>query len=103
MLLVLRHFRTSFVIALTLPLAPGAFVGMAGLARLGVVDVQTNIMSLAGLAISIGVLVDSSIVMAENVMHGCSREFGDRPVTGDVASLVRRACRRSAGRSSSRC
>ena len=48
--------------ALVLPL-------MALLRGLGVVDIQANAMSLAGIAISIGVLVDSSIVMAENVMH----------------------------------
>ena len=57
---------------------------MAALRWLGIVDIQTNIMSLAGIAISIGVLVDSSIVMAENVMHRLKERFGDRPVRGDV-------------------
>ncbi len=49
---------------------------------LGIADVQTNIMSLAGIAISIGVLVDSSIVMAENAMHRLRLHFGDRPGAG---------------------
>ncbi len=92
-LLVLLHFRTSFVIALTLPLSVlGSFVLMWGLRRLGIADIQTNIMSLAGLAISIGVLVDSSIVMAENVMHHLKDHFGERKVSGDIRALVLPAC-----------
>ncbi|HEY7326701.1 MAG TPA: efflux RND transporter permease subunit [Gemmataceae bacterium] len=93
-LLVLLHFRTSFVIALTLPLsALSSFLIMWLLRWLGIADIQTNIMSLAGIAISIGVLVDSSIVMAENVMHHLHLRFGDRPVTGDVCETVLSACR----------
>jgi Cu(I)/Ag(I) efflux system membrane protein CusA/SilA len=92
-LLVLLHFRTSFVIALTLPLAVLMSFGiMWTLRRLGVADIQTNIMSLAGMAISIGVLVDSSVVMAENVMHHLKERFGDQPVRGDIRALVLPAC-----------
>jgi Cu(I)/Ag(I) efflux system membrane protein CusA/SilA len=92
--LVLVHFRTSFIIALTLPLATLASFGiMWTLRQLGIADIQTNIMSLAGLAISIGVLVDSSIVMAENAMHALKNHFGDRPVRGDVRAIVLPACR----------
>jgi Cu(I)/Ag(I) efflux system membrane protein CusA/SilA len=93
-LLVLLHLRTSFVIALTLPLSVlASFLTMWLLRRLGIADIQTNIMSLAGIAISIGVLVDSSIVMAENVMHRLHERFGARPVTGDVREIVLSACR----------
>jgi Cu(I)/Ag(I) efflux system membrane protein CusA/SilA len=92
--LVLVHFRTSFIIALTLPLATlASFAVMWTLRRLGIADIQTNIMSLAGLAISIGVLVDSSIVMAENAMHALKRHFGDGPARGDVREIVLPACR----------
>jgi Cu(I)/Ag(I) efflux system membrane protein CusA/SilA len=92
-LLVLLHFRTSFIIAITLPLAVlASFALMWLLRRLGIADIQTNIMSLAGLAISIGVLVDASIVMAENVMHHLKNQFGDRPVRGDICELVLPAC-----------
>jgi Cu(I)/Ag(I) efflux system membrane protein CusA/SilA len=92
--LVLMHVRTSFVIALTLPLAVLTSFGlMDALRRLGIADVQTNIMSLAGLAVSVGVLVDSSIVMAENAMHHLKARFGDRPVTGDTRAYVLPACR----------
>jgi Cu(I)/Ag(I) efflux system membrane protein CusA/SilA len=91
---VLLHVRTSFIIALTLPLAVlTSFALMDALRRLGIADVQTNIMSLAGLAISIGVLVDSSIVMAENAMHNLKDQFGDSKVTGDTRELVLPACR----------
>jgi Cu(I)/Ag(I) efflux system membrane protein CusA/SilA len=91
---VLLHVRTSFIIALTLPLAVLTSFGlMDALRRLGIADVQTNIMSLAGLAISIGVLVDSSIVMAENAMHHLKARFGDQKVTGDTRELVLPACR----------
>jgi Cu(I)/Ag(I) efflux system membrane protein CusA/SilA len=93
-LLVLLHFRTSFIIALVLPLAAATPFGVLWvLRRLGVVDVPTNIMSLAGIAISIGVLVDSSVVLAENAMHHLKRHFGDRPVRGDVRGIVLAASR----------
>src|SRR5262245_15364728 len=93
-LLVLVHFRTSFIIAITLRLATlASFVVMWPLRQLGIADIQTNIMSLAGLAISIGVLVDSSIVIAENAMHALKNHFGNRPVRGDVREIVLPACR----------
>lgn len=91
--LVLLHLRTSFIIAVTLPLAAlASFVIMWALRALGIADIQTNIMSLAGIAISIGVLVDSSIVMAENSMFHLREKFGDRPVAGDIRDVVLPAC-----------
>jgi copper/silver efflux system protein len=93
-LVVLLHFRTSLVITVTLPLAVlSSFIAMWVLRRLGIADIQTNIMSLAGIVVSIGILVDSSIVMAENVMHTLNDHFGSRPVQGDVRRLVLQACR----------
>jgi copper/silver efflux system protein len=92
-LLVLLHLRTSLIIVSTLPLAALlSFLFMAGLRRLGIVDIQANAMSLAGIAISIGVLVDSSVVMAENVMHRLREQFGGQPVRGDVREIVLPAC-----------
>jgi copper/silver efflux system protein len=92
-LVVLRHFRAWIVIALTLPLSVlGTFLLMWLLRTAGVIDVQTNIMSLAGIVISIGVLVDSSIVMTENVMHRLRLRFGDEPVQGDVTDTIAAAC-----------
>lgn len=92
--IVLRHLRTAFVVAITLPLAVFFSFGLADLLRQsGLVSVETNLMSLAGLAISIGVLVDSSIVMAENAMHRLKTQFGDVPVSGDTRIVVLAACR----------
>lgn len=68
--LLMWHARASLVIVLTPPLAAlSAFAVLWGLRRLGLADVQINIMSLAGIAVSIGVLVDAAIVMVENVLH----------------------------------
>jgi len=91
---ILRHLRTAFVVALTLPLAVlFSFAVADALRRSGLVGVETNLMSLAGLAISIGVLVDSSIVMAENAMYRLKAHFGTAPVRGDTRQLVLAACR----------
>jgi Cu(I)/Ag(I) efflux system membrane protein CusA/SilA len=93
-LVILLHARASFVIALTVPLAAlASFAMMAALRSAGVADVQTNVMSLAGIAISVGVLVDSSIVMVENAMHALRSHFGDEPARGDVRPIVLSACR----------
>jgi Cu(I)/Ag(I) efflux system membrane protein CusA/SilA len=93
-LVVLRHVRTAFVVALTLPLAVLFSFGLTDVLRAtGVHSVETNLMSLAGLAISIGVLVDSSIVMAENAMHRLKRRYGTEPVRGDTREEVLAACR----------
>jgi Cu(I)/Ag(I) efflux system membrane protein CusA/SilA len=91
---VLRHLRTAFVIALTLPLAVlFSFTLADALRRSDLVSVETNLMSLAGLAISIGVLVDSSIVMAENVMYRLKSQFGSARIRGDTRDVVLAACR----------
>ncbi len=89
--LVMRHFRTSLVITLTLPLAVlGAFLGMQAL-RFAGMNIHANIMSLAGMAISIGVLVDASVVIVENVTFQLKREFGDQPIIGNTDELVANA------------
>src|SRR5207253_4834360 len=84
-LLILMHFRSVFVICVTLPLSVlFSFLMMWVLRRLHVLDVQANIMSLAGITISIGILVDQAIVMVENATHHLKEKFGDQPVTGDT-------------------
>ncbi len=93
-LLILMHFRSVFVICVTLPLSVlFSFLAMWLLRKMHVVDVQANIMSLAGITISIGILVDQAIVMVENATHHLKDHFGDGKVTGDTREIVIRACR----------
>ena len=93
-LLILSHVRSVFVICITLPLAVlFSFLTMWLLRVLGIIDIQANIMSLAGITISIGILVDQAIVMTENATHALKEHFGDRKVTGDIRELVIPACR----------
>ncbi len=88
-LLILSHARSAFVICVTLPLSVLFSFGMMWLLRrVGIVDVQANIMSLAGITISIGILVDQAIVMVENATHHLKEKFGDQKVTGDTRELV---------------
>ena len=59
--LFLLHARSAFVAVITLPLAIlAAFIIMAAQ------GITANIMSLGGIAIAIGAMVDASIVMVEN-------------------------------------
>lgn len=93
-LLILMHVRSVFVICVTLPLAVlFSFLVMWLLRVLQIIDIQANIMSLAGLTISIGILVDQAIVMTENATHELKEHFGDRKVTGDIREIVIPACR----------
>jgi Cu(I)/Ag(I) efflux system membrane protein CusA/SilA len=60
-ILFLFHFRSALVPILTLPIAVlAAFIPMYYL------HVNSNIMSLGGLALAVGVLIDAAIVMVEN-------------------------------------
>ena len=60
--LFLLHFRASLVVAVTLPVAVlMAFIAM------NVFGVDANIMSLAGIAIAIGTMVDMGIIVSENI------------------------------------
>jgi Cu(I)/Ag(I) efflux system membrane protein CusA/SilA len=62
--LFLWHFRSILVVTIPLPLAVlGAFLFMKA------AGISSNIMSLGGIAIAIGVLVDAGIVMTENVIR----------------------------------
>ncbi|HEY4260520.1 MAG TPA: efflux RND transporter permease subunit [Schlesneria sp.] len=93
-MLILSHLRSVFVICITLPLAVlFSFLMMWLLRNLGIIDIQANIMSLAGITISIGILVDQAIVMVENATHVLKEKFGDEKVSGDITELVIPACR----------
>ncbi|TSK07914.1 MAG: efflux RND transporter permease subunit [Geobacter sp.] len=60
-LVFLLHFQSALVIVLTLPIAVlFSFITMK------LMGVTSNIMSLGGIAIAIGVLVDAGVIMVEN-------------------------------------
>lgn len=69
-LVFLLHFQSALVIVLTLPIAVLiAFITMK------LMGVSSNIMSLGGIAIAIGVLVDAGVIMVEN----CYRHLSELP------------------------
>ena len=76
--LFLRHFWTTLIVAVSIPLSV-----IATFAPLKLFNVSLNIMSLGGLALGIGMLVDNSIVVMESIFR--CREEGD----GWVESAVR--------------
>ncbi len=92
-ILFLLHARSALVAAFVLPTGV-----LATLTVMYAFGVNANIMSLGGIAISIGVMVDSSIVMVENAhkhlerfkeKHGRSPETGERVgVIGHAAAEV---------------
>jgi copper/silver efflux system protein len=68
----LLHLRSSLVVIFTLPVAVlGAFVVMR------LIGVQANIMSLAGIAIAIGAMVDAGVVLIDNLHKHLEREDGE--------------------------
>ncbi len=65
----LAHFRSALVAVLVLPI--GLLVSILTMNLLGI---NANIMSLGGLALAIGVMVDSGVVMIENAHKHLERE-----------------------------
>jgi Cu(I)/Ag(I) efflux system membrane protein CusA/SilA len=88
-LLILMHVRSAVVICITLPLA-----ALVSFILMRLFHIPSNIMSLSGIAISIGILVDQAIVMVENATHHLTAHFGEhRRITGDTREIVIAACR----------
>ncbi len=67
--LFLLHVRSAFVALLTLPLAV-----LMALVVMYLQGINANIMSLGGIAIAIGAMVDAAIVMVENVHRHLERD-----------------------------
>ena len=90
-IIFLFHFRSALIPILALPIAVVAsFIPMYYL------DVTSNIMSLGGLALAIGVLVDASIVMVENAYRHLSEpgeEQSPMPAYADQPAVVLRAAK----------
>jgi cobalt-zinc-cadmium resistance protein CzcA len=69
LLLFLGNWRASLVIALSLPLAI-----MIALIVMRAVGMSANLMSLGGLAIAIGMLIDALVVVVENIVGNLSKD-----------------------------
>ena len=83
-LLFLLHVRSALVALVTLPLAI-----LATLVALSFQGLGLNVMSLGGIAVAIGTLVDASIVMVENAHNHLARNQGRRPHWQVVAQATR--------------
>ena len=84
--LFLRNLRGALVVALTLPLAV-----LATFLIMQQVGLSANLMSLGGLAISLGMIVDAAIVQVENVERHLSEQTKGRAlsVTDRVPVVLR--------------
>jgi copper/silver efflux system protein len=90
---LLWHFRSILIVTLPLPLAVGTSFLLMRYA-----GISSNIMSLGGIAIAIGVLVDAGIVMTENVLRHAEQHFEKHGeyrsqilgITAEAAKLVGR-------------
>jgi len=76
----LFHFRSILIVTIPLPLS--ILVSFVLMERFGI---SSNIMSLAGIAIAIGVLVDAGIVMTENVIRHCEEAEARKKAAGGSA------------------
>lgn len=85
-LIFLFHFPSSLVVIIALPIAAAsAFIVMLG------THITSNLMSLAGIAIAIGVMVDAGIIVVENCYRHLSE--GGNAVGADRMAIIWRACR----------
>ncbi len=79
LLFFLRSWRTSLVVAISIPVS----VILCFIA-LRLFDVTLNLISLSGLVLSVGMLVDNSIVVLENIFR--HREMGQSPQQASIAA-----------------
>ena len=85
--LFLMNLRATLLVLLSIPLSIG--IALLVMAALGM---SANLMSLGGLAVAIGMLVDGSVVMVENIFKHLSRARSDYDDgEGVAASLMRSA------------
>lgn len=83
-ILFLFHFRSILIV--TIPLPASILISFILMRQFGI---SSNIMSLSGIAIAIGVLVDAGIVMTENVIRHCERAEEEKARHLGVAGSVR--------------
>lgn len=83
LLLFLRSIRPTLIIALAIPISViGTFVVMAGFGR------NINVISLAGLAFAVGMVVDNAIVVLENIDRHLAMKKKPRAAAYDAAREV---------------
>ncbi len=85
----LFHFRSILIV--TFPLPASILISFL---LMQVFGISSNIMSLSGLVIAIGVLVDAGIVITENVLRHCEREeerLGRRLTRAETLACTRSA------------
>jgi len=83
-IIFLFHVRSALVAIIMLPI--GVLIAFIAMRALGM---NSNIMSLGGIAIAIGAMVDAAIVMIENAHKHIERDDGSRP----RSELILTACR----------
>ena len=74
----LLHLRSAFVAILTLPL--GVMMSLVVMRWMGL---SADIMSLGGIAIAIGAMIDAAVVMIENMHKHLERAGGSESVSGE--------------------
>ncbi len=84
LMLFLGDWRASAVVAATLPLS-----ALATFILMGMAGMSANLMSLGGLAIAIGMLVDAAVVVVENIVSQLGRASGRLPVLHVIYRAVR--------------
>ncbi|MCC5607332.1 efflux RND transporter permease subunit [Nostoc sp. CHAB 5834] len=70
-LLFLGSLRQTFIIVVSIPLA-----ALAAIIFMGLFGLSLNVFSLGGLALGVGIVVDNSIVMLENIAEGAGMTPG---------------------------
>ena len=84
--LFLMHFRSSLIVLIILPLTVGSTFLLMYL-----FDIGSNIMSIGGIAIAIGTMVDASIVMIENahkMLYKYELEEGKSPTNEKRIEII---------------
>ena len=75
LLLFLGNLRAAIVVSLTLP-----FAAISTFLLMSVFGLTANLMSLGGLAIAVGMLVDAAVVVVENTVEKLSHHRGDSKI-----------------------
>lgn len=73
----LRNIKSSFIIGLSLPISI-----LITLMCMSIMDLTINMMTMAGLILGMGMVVDSSIVILENIYK--HRELGEKPAIAAI-------------------